>query len=460
MGNKEEKRIRGIRIRTVNYAMVLAACILYLLIIYATAQVWMRYEALVSAAEDYFVCEERASHVREGSDYLTSQVRLYAVTMDPKYVEEYFTELHTTRRRENALESLVEENISQEAYNILYTALEHSNRLMEREIYAMKLISTAKGYDMADFPEEIQSIELMAEDAALIPEKMIEKAEDMLFGPEYGAEKDLIRGQISEFLAYTVETTRQNQIKSFSHLSAIILRQRVYISILFILNIITFIMVIQLIIRPLHVYIRCIKEDKRLEITGSYEFRYLALTYNDIYEINAANEAMLRRRADYDPLTGVINRGAFEQLHKALRKRAISVALMIVDVDKFKEVNDKYGHVTGDKVLQKVAGILKRNFRPQDFVARIGGDEFAVIMTDIALEQETVIQEKVEKMNEELKAPQDGLPAVSLSVGAALSESGFSDDLYRKADSALYRVKENGRCGCAIFDERIDVIRG
>ena len=169
---------------------------------------------------------------------------------------------------------------------------------------------------------------------------------------------------------------------------------------------------------------------------------------------------MLRRRADYDPLTGVINRGAFEQLHKALKQRAIPIALMIVDVDKFKGVNDRYGHVIGDKVLQKVAGILKRNFRPQDFVARIGGDEFAVIMTDIGSEQESAVQEKVEKMNRELRAPKDGLPAVSLSVGAALSRNGFPDDLYQKADSAPYRVKENGRCGCAVFDERIDVIRG
>ena len=66
----------------------------------------------------------------------------------------------------------------------------------------------------------------------------------------------------------------------------------------------------------MQLYINCIKEEKQLEITGAYEFRYLALTYNDIYEIKASHEALLRHRAEHDPLTGIINRGAFEQMRE------------------------------------------------------------------------------------------------------------------------------------------------
>ena len=86
-------------------------------------------------------------------------------------------------------------------------------------------------------------------------------------------------------------------------------------------------------------------------------------------------------------------------------------------------------------------------------MARIGGDEFAVIMTNCAEELRPVIQEKIDAMNQKLQNPDDGLPKVSLSIGIAFSDSGFPDDLYKKADSALYIVKENGRCGCHFYDE-------
>ena len=69
-----------------------------------------------------------------------------------------------------------------------------------------------------------------------------------------------------------------------------------------------------LIVKPLQLYINCIKEEKRLDITGSYEFKYLALTYNDIYEVKASHEALLRHRAEHGPLTGLINQGAFDQM--------------------------------------------------------------------------------------------------------------------------------------------------
>ena len=183
----------------------------------------------------------------------------------------------------------------------------------------------------------------------------------------------MIGSNIAYFFTSAVETTRQNQIQSAHILEKSMTRQRIYISVLFILNIVTFVMVIMLIVKPLQIYIRCIKEDKMLEIAGAYEFKYLALTYNDIYEINAANEAMLRHKAEHDPLTGVINRGGFDQLCQILKEQDIPLALLLIDVDKFKQVNDGYGHETGDLVLKKVAGILRDSFRSNDYVARWEG---------------------------------------------------------------------------------------
>ena len=174
--------------------------------------------------------------------------------------------------------------------------------------------------------------------------------------------------------------------------------------------------IIFLIIKPLRVYVNCIRKGKLIEITGAYEFKYLALTYNDIYEVNAANEILLRHQAEHDPLTGLMNRGAFDHVKEVLRVKAQPIALLLIDVDQFKLVNDGYGHEVGDKVLKKVARLLGESFRSTDFPARVGGDEFSVILTGVDRGQQAQIEEKIKTINDALRNPTDGLPQVSLSV--------------------------------------------
>ena len=160
-------------------------------------------------------------------------------------------------------------------------------------------------------------------------------------------------------------------------------------------------------------------------------------------------------------MKGAIRYGACfvgEGVRHVLKIKAQPVALLIVDVDKFKQINDGYGHEAGDHVLKKVAALLADSFRSTDYPARIGGDEFAVILTDLSANPKELVQTKIRNMNELLKNPNDDLPPVSLSVGGAYSEIGFTDDLYKKADAALYQVKEHGRCGCRFFDEGTDHI--
>lgn len=79
---EKQKTVKGIRIRTINGVMILMACVLYILVIYATIQVSLRYDELIVATNDYIACEKNAALVREGSDYLTEEVRLYAVTSE------------------------------------------------------------------------------------------------------------------------------------------------------------------------------------------------------------------------------------------------------------------------------------------------------------------------------------------------------------------------------------------
>ncbi len=458
-GRERKKPLRGIKIRTMNYVMIFVSFVLYIILIGVTVYASRRYDEMISATDAYIRYQEQASQVREGSDYLTEQVRLYTVEAELSYVENYFQEVYVTRSRDKALEALKEDHEEEGAFSFLQQALDNSNQLMEREIYAMKLVSTARGQDMSGFPD-VEKTVLEQGDQELRPEEMTEKARELVFGASYQETKGVIENNVSYFLGSIKDDMKQEQQDSAAGLKRVMARQKVLISVLFVETILTFLLILCLIVKPLHVYVNNIKDEKRLDIVGAYEFKYLALTYNDIYELNAANEVMLRnqaesmrREAEHDPLTGIANRRAFDDWRILLKVRATPLAFLIVDVDRFKQVNDGYGHETGDQVLKKVAALLVETFRDTDVTARIGGDEFAVIVVDIKEDAKDAIRGKINNINHLLLNPTDGLPRVSLSVGGAFSEKGFEDDLYKRADEALYEVKENGRCGCRFCGE-------
>lgn len=212
------------------------------------------------------------------------------------------------------------------------------------------------------------------------------------------------------------------------------------------------VVVILLILKPIEEYISRIREHRMLPLKGAYELRYLARAYNVMYEENLRHNEELRYKAEHDHLTGLYNRGAFEKLREAHQND--DIALLLIDVDKFKDINDAYGHDTGDKVLQKVAALLDADFRSTDYPCRIGGDEFAVIMADMTLELRQAVLDKLESVKNGLRDTSDGLPEATLSVGVAFSgQRKEGDDLFKMADRALYRVKEGGRNGCAFYGD-------
>lgn len=103
-------------------------------------------------------------------------------------------------------------------------------------------------------------------------------------------------------------------------------------------------------------------------------------------------------------------------------------------------------------VLGVVFVLLSTAFRSIDYVCRIGGDEFAVIMVDVAQELDYTIRDKIAYINEELSNPKDDLPAVSLSVGVAFTDrANPGESIFKDADKALYKVKQNGRHGCDFY---------
>lgn len=167
------------------------------------------------------------------------------------------------------------------------------------------------------------------------------------------------------------------------------------------------------------------------------------------------NYEKLEKLSNTDEMTGLCNRRAFtEQVNKRLiiqKRQRQTCALLYIDIDNFKQVNDTYGHAAGDEVLIKLSSILERNTRIEDLICRLGGDEFAVWLENI--DEESALQKaaRILECNDELqKLAEIAEKPLSFSIGIALSYPDLDlslDRLMEQADTALYEVKKNGKSG-------------
>lgn len=161
--------------------------------------------------------------------------------------------------------------------------------------------------------------------------------------------------------------------------------------------------------------------------------------------------AEAHHRATHDPLTGLANRAQFNE---RLERSPLPLALLALDLDRFKAVNDTLGHEAGDELLQQVAARLRVVVRDTDLVARLGGDEFMVLVGGTA-DRETLAglaDRIVAAIAEPFKIGRD-TASIGVSVGIATALSNERDDLVSRADFALYEAKESGRNTYRVFDE-------
>jgi diguanylate cyclase (GGDEF)-like protein/PAS domain S-box-containing protein len=168
-------------------------------------------------------------------------------------------------------------------------------------------------------------------------------------------------------------------------------------------------------------------------------------------------EQRLVTQAFHDDLTGLANRALFkDRVEHALTRRAAGlIAVLFLDLDRFKNVNDSLGHTVGDALLVSIGERLRLTLRPQDTIARLGGDEFAILVDDLGTPQEALM------LAERISAAFD-LPfwsarreiAIRCSIGVVITSAGnrTADDLLRDADVAMYRAKTSGRGSYALFE--------
>ncbi|MDH5456115.1 MAG: GGDEF domain-containing protein, partial [Gammaproteobacteria bacterium] len=176
-------------------------------------------------------------------------------------------------------------------------------------------------------------------------------------------------------------------------------------------------------------------------------------SHNRVIANNFGELKKFERHATTDALTGLANRHAMAETFPRLIAHCVEndepVSMMMIDIDDFKQFNDLFGHIAGDRALSAVSKILRTQFRPRDLLVRYGGDEFAVLLPAVTAEQAKVVGERVrQSVCGETGDSSDSLIQIPLRISMGVAEleaQGTLDSLIRAADKALYRAKHAGR---------------
>jgi diguanylate cyclase (GGDEF)-like protein len=175
------------------------------------------------------------------------------------------------------------------------------------------------------------------------------------------------------------------------------------------------------------------------------------LTYTDITDL-ARTADQLEKLATTDSLTGLCNRRQFVALADRevgrFRRYGRPLSMLVLDIDKFKAVNDRFGHDVGDQMIQHVGNLCEENKRNPDAVARVGGEEFAILLPETDLESSCIVAERLRRMVAERPLETGGMRVpVTISVGVAELNPAMTgtSDLMKLADRMLYEAKRSGR---------------
>ena len=438
----KQKPKDGISLRTVHLCLIIGAVIISGLMLFSTYHLFSSFRHLTETSEQQIELRKAARELMDASDYLTEKVQRFSVLGDRRFLEEYFEEAFVANHREEAIATMAEGTGTQAALEKLQTAMASSVELMDREYYAMQLVIEAQGY--TEYPEVLQSVTLSDEDMALSPSEKMLRAAQMVHDDEYYEQKDRIRENMRASLDELEQMAYDTDASALESLRDELLLVRVIIILQTIGILVMVWLTARLGIHPVLNAVERIKEDSPIPEVGANEFRYLARTYNKMYEVYKKSLASLNFKASHDELTGAYNRAGYDLLLSSIDLG--STYMMLVDVDNFKTINDTYGHEVGDKVLTKLVQVLKKNFRSDDYICRIGGDEFVVFMVHSSEMQHNQVASKIKAINKELNEPEDGLPPVTISVGITHgTEATDAVDLFEKTDAAMYQAKKNGK---------------
>ncbi len=447
---KETKKAGGVSIRAVGISAIAAAIVLAF-IAFALSGYIAEVEGAIAADEARYVeCSEAIDNLQAGSDFLTTQVRMFIITGNRSYLDAYMNEYSVNNRRGKAVDVL-KASLSEDrdAVSKLEEALAASNQLARKEFAAMRLASDYYGLD--DLPKEVASADTDLFRSVPKGDAKLRAAEELVLKEDYDEAKKDISTKVKASSDALLLQLNFNLEDNKNLIQSLLFQLRIAVAMLLCIIMVFVLTLFMYVLKPLSRYVERLSGGEPLEPDGAYELHYLANAYNLIYEDNNKRIEQLREYAERDSLTGISNRAGYDSF---LATHTRNIALLLIDIDGFKEFNEVYGHDTGDAVLVRLAEALKTAFRSTDFPCRIQSDQFAVVMTNMNTELRNAILNKIELVNSALAEDSSDLPAVTLSVGAAFSAEGMDDkDIYAAARTALSQAKRARSGGVFFYGE-------
>ncbi len=317
-----EPDIHAPKIQVLNTISVVIAAILVIVSIVVVGRLVQSSNQSEHVHSRYNECASAATELRIASDYLTTQCRMFVMTGERGYLDAYFEELYVTKRRDVAVTTLGSEGGDANATAELTAALAESNELAETEMYAMKL--TAEAVGVTPLPDQLAAVGISAEDEVLTASEKRALAQSMVLGDAYRDMKGIILQDVDNCAGELVRGLEQKVLDHERATDRLLFMQVVITVLLLLLVAFATISNYFLVMRPMRAHEKNLREERPFDVVGSYEIRRVAVAYNSLLAEAQKRRASLKHEAETDPLTGVLNRGPFNQLVEAPSRSAMT----------------------------------------------------------------------------------------------------------------------------------------
>jgi len=448
----DKEKLKGLSLSRMGKIMAAAFTLIAGLLLVSSFITLGKNKAIVDDVNTYMSVQKIISQLQAVADDLTFNARSFTVKGETKYVDNYLKDNYDMQRLPNAIEEIQSEVGDGELSQRLERAKLFSRTIAKKECLAIRLVIDAKGYFLGVYPDAIKNTEPSDEQSELSAEEKITLAKDMLLDEFYEDDKKQMLNEIEVCKKLIAEQTASSLNDSIKVLNSFLALQISLVIVMVVYVIFTIIFVSRQVVHPLRTAARNISKEQALVVKGVTEYLLLAEAYNKMYYIEQEQKDQLKHEATHDNMTGLVNRTGFKEVCRTLDFS--KAAIVMIDVDNFKTVNDIFGHDIGDKTLISIGNELRHNFRHGDIVCRFGGDEFLVLMTSAADTEESraIIREKVDRINEALGGLEDGKLNISISCGVAFGTLGDdAESLIKQADKALYVVKNSGKQNVSFY---------
>lgn len=425
-------------------------------------------KTLKNIEHQQFLMIQKADELRQSSDDLTRFVRTFAVTLDNQYKENYFKILdirngkarkpknysniywdllEPLRSKMHPLEGKV--SLKEEMAKLSYTSFEieklleaenHSNALVEIETEAFNAIDglfkdAQNNYTILDKPNQQLAIEL-------------------LHSLRYHRAKESIMLPIDEFLESLAKRT-QKEIDAYNqHIASNIKNIALIFSLDLLVLVLSAFLIYRKILNPIKRLTKSIKQyrqgDTKLHKvqTCKDEIGLMAEQFFAMGQRLNKKYLLIQELLITDTMTKTYNRKYFEQKLSELlglyRRYQTPFSTLMYDIDNFKHINDTYGHSLGDKVLVDMSALISSFIRENDYLCRVGGEEFIILLSKTNLKEASIVAEKIRNKVSEMTT----IPDISITISIGLCEvqpKDTEDVIYQRVDQLLYTSKKAGK---------------